>query len=378
MELKPFLLERYFAEYEFSTRYLLSSSDCDGWPQAKILAMADGEARKLWRNLRLGYTESRGLPLLRREISLLYKGLNEDDVLVAAPEEAIFIAMNCLLRKGDRILCTYPGYQSLYEIARSLGCAVDLWKPEEGAQWTFNVGSLKKKISPKTKLIIVNFPHNPTGALPSGGDFHKILSLAQERGIYVFSDEMYRFLEVDLRDRLPSACELYGKAISLFGMSKTFGMAGTRIGWLATRDRALLQRMAEFKDYTTICNSAPSEILALIGLRAKDEIIQVHRRRIERNLTLLDAFFKRNRAAMSWIRPKAGTIAFPKLLRAKNADSFCEAVIKEARVMLLPAAVYGIKGSHFRIGFGRENMPEALERLERFLARHSAGAGLIS
>ena len=330
--------------------------------------MADPEAAALWKDLRLGYAESQGLPLLRREIAALYEGLSADDVLVAVPEEAIFVAVNCLVEAGDHVVCTSPGYQSLYEIARAIGCEVSPWRPVEGAAgWRFDGDALEKLLTPRTKLLVVNFPHNPTGALLSAAEFERVVALARERGIHLFSDEMYRYLEADPADRLPAACTLYDKALSLFGMSKTFGLAGLRLGWLATKDAALLQRMLAFKDYTTICNAAPSEILALIGLRARERLVALHRERIAGNLDRLDAFFKRHAALFSWSRPKAGTVGFPGLRAEKDADAFCDAVMKGAQVMLLPSSVYGYSQPHVRVGFGRRNMPEALERLDRFL-----------
>lgn len=367
MKIDPFALERYFARYEFSTRYLLSSSDCDGWAQTDILALADDEARGLWQGLRLGYTEPQGLPQLRREIAKLYSGIEPEQIVVAVPQEGVFLAMNCILEKGDHVVCTYPGYQSLYQVAESIGCAVDRWEPDERAGWAFDVDALIAKLRPKTKLVIVNFPHNPTGSLPSAKDFRRLIDVLRERGIYLFSDEMYRFLELDAAARLPSACDAYEKAVSLFGMSKTFGMAGIRVGWLVTRDKDLYRRFLEFKDYTTISSSAPSEVLALIGLRAKDAIIAKHRERIARNLDVLDAFFRRHAGSFSWIRPRAGTVGFPGLLLSEGIDGFCERMIRKAEVMLLPSTVYGYPRPHFRIGFGRENLPEVLGRLEEAL-----------
>lgn len=367
MKLKPFKLERYFARYEFSVKYLLSSSDCDGLPQNELLSLADNETKSLWNNLALGYTESLGHPLLRQEIAKLYKGIAIKDCLVVVPEEGIFIALNSILDKGDHIICTFPGYQSLYEIAEGLGCEVIQWKPEEENGWRFNPDFLEEQIKPNTKLIIVNFPHNPTGYLPSKEDSQRIIDIARKHNVYIFSDEMYRYLEYDKNDRLPSACEVYEKAVSLFGMSKTFGMAGVRIGWVITRDTDLYARMATFKDYTTICSSAPSEILSLIALRAKEKIIEKHLARIKRNLDLLDNFFEEHKDRFEWVKPKASTIAFPRLKCNVDTLDFCQKVVKEANIMLLPSTVYDFDSSHFRLGFGRENMPEALEKFREYL-----------
>lgn len=367
MNLKPFKLERYFAKYEFSAKYLLSSSDCDGLLQSELLAMADKETESLWNNLTLGYTESLGHLLLREEIAKLYQGITSNDCLVVVPEEGIYIALNSILQNGDNVICTYPGYQSLYEIAEGLGCEVTKWEPEEANGWRFNPDFLEQSIKPNTKLIVFNFPHNPTGYLPTKADFQRIIDIAKKNNLYVLSDEMYRFLEYDSNDRLPSACEAYDKAVSLFGMSKTFGMAGARIGWVVTKDKDLYAKMATFKDYTTICSSAPSEILSIIALRAKDKIIEKHLTRIKKNLELLDIFFVEHRDLFEWTKPKAGTIAFPKLIGSQNTLDFCQKVVKEANVMILPSTVYDYGDQHFRLGFGRENMPEALERFKDFL-----------
>lgn len=367
MKFKPFELERYFAKYEFSAKYLLSSSDCDGLSQEELVGMADDETRKLWNNLKLGYTESLGHPLLREEISKLYQGISASDCLVVVPEEGIYIALNTILQKGDGVICTYPGYQSLYEVAEGLGCEVIKWEPEEEDGWRFNPDFLEENIKPNTKLIIVNFPHNPTGYLPSKEDFTRIVNIAKNNGIYVLSDEMYRYLEYDPKNRLPAACEIYDKSISLFGMSKTFGMAGARIGWLVTKNKDLYKKMMTFKDYTTICSSAPSEILSLIALRAKNKIIDRHLTRIQRNLKILDKFFLKHKDRFSWHKPGAGTIGFPGILGGVNSFDFCQNVVKKAKIMLLPSTVYGYDDKHFRLGFGRENMPEALEKFEEYL-----------
>ena len=369
MDLKPFKLERYFARYEFSVKYLLSSSDCDGILLSELLEMADAELYYHWNNLALGYTESLGHPLLREEVAKLYQGISADDCLVVVPEEGIYLALNSILNKGDHVICTYPGYQSLYEVAESLDCEVTKWEPEEENGWRFNPEFLDQNIRPNTKLLIVNFPHNPTGYLPSREDYQRIVDTARKNNIYLFSDEMYRFLEHDENERLPSACEIYEKAISLFGMSKTFGMAGARIGWIVTKDKGCYTRMAAIKDYTTICSSATSEILSIIALRSKEKIIDKHLARIKRNIGLLDSFFEKYEDRFAWIKPKAGTIAFPKLKGDVNTLDFCQKVVKEANIMLLPSTVYDFDERHFRLGFGRENMPEALEKFGEYLSR---------
>ncbi|HEY5494805.1 MAG TPA: aminotransferase class I/II-fold pyridoxal phosphate-dependent enzyme, partial [Candidatus Anoxymicrobiaceae bacterium] len=203
--------------------------------------------------------------------------------------------------------------------------------------------------------------------LPVLRDLEQIVEIARKREVYLFSDEMYMFLEQDPGTRLPSACDVYEKAVCLGGVSKTFGMAGARIGWLATRDAGLMERLAQLKDYTTICSSAPSEVLATIALKSADRIIAENLERIKKNLDILDDFFDRHVDVFYWDRPPAGTVGFPRLLSSKTADEFCGAMISAAGVLLLPASVFDFGQSHFRVGFGREDLPGAVEALEACL-----------
>ncbi len=367
MRIAPFQLERYFAQYEFSTPHLLSSSDCEPLTLGELLALGDAESLALWRELSLGYTESQGHPLLRAEIAKLYSQVSPDDVLVVTPEEGIFIAMNVLLDRGDHVIVTYPGYQSLYELARSIGCEVTPWTPDKGDTWRFDLNRLESSLRRHTRLIVVNFPHNPTGANLTSSQFHDLLNMASERGIAVFSDEMYRLLEHDQSARLEPACDVYENAISLSGMSKTFALAGLRIGWLATRNHAFLNGFATFKDYTTICSSAPSEVLAIMALRARDTIVARNLDIIRNNLRELDCFFARYPDVFEWLRPEAGTVAFPALRPPLQIAEFCRGLVEEKQTMLLPGDVYNFPGNHFRVGFGRRSLPQALIRLEEYV-----------
>jgi aspartate/methionine/tyrosine aminotransferase len=176
---------------------------------------------------------------------------------------------------------------------------------------------------------------------------------------------MYWLLEIDASVRLPSAVDLSDHAVVLFGLSKSFGLAGVRIGWLVSRDRRVHAQLAAWRDYTTICNSAPSEILALIALRAKETILARHRERIERNLAVLDDFFGRLRGLFSWVRPRGGSVCFPRLLGEESSWEFAERIVAQAGIMLLPSRVYGYDDRHFRLGFGRQN--DILAKFERFL-----------
>jgi len=368
MRIADFALERYFARWEFAVRYLLCASDVEGWPMADLVALADDEARALWDGLRLGYTESTGHPLLRAEIASLYDEAWPDDVLVfAGAEEAIFCLVNVLVEPGDHVVVTWPGYQSLYEVARAIGADVTLHELHEADGWAFDVERLIRSLRPDTRLVVVNAPHNPTGMLPSPTEWARLSDALADRNIHLLADEVYRYLEVDEADRLVAGADAFPRGISLGVMSKSFALAGLRIGWLATRDRDLLARCAAFKDYTTICSAAPSEILALIGLRARDRVLARSRRIVVDNLALLDSFFGRRTGTFAWVRPRGGSIAFPRLLGEVPIDEFAADLVEAEGVLLLPGSQFGFPGNHFRIGFGRTSLPEALGRLEAYL-----------
>jgi aspartate/methionine/tyrosine aminotransferase len=363
MRLQTFKLERYFAEYEFTTKHLLSASDCESTALPDLLALADDETRGLWERLWLGYTESSGHPVLREEIARLYGGLKGEDVLVAAPEEGIFILMNGLLQPGDEVVLTWPAYQSLEEMARAIGCTVVRWqvRPQNG-QWELDTKELGRLITPRTRLVIVNFPHNPTGYLPSPAIWDQIIRTVSAHGLTLFSDEMYRWLEYDERQVLPSACEVYEKAVTLGGVSKSLGLPGLRIGWLATRDAELLRGASGIKDYTTICSSAPSEILALIGLRAREWLIGRNAEIVKANLRAAELYFGHRRMKYEWLPPNAGPVAFPRWLGNESTQDWADATVRESGVMIAPGEMFDYPG-HFRVGLGRRGFRAALQAL---------------
>jgi aspartate/methionine/tyrosine aminotransferase len=366
MRLPDFELERFFARWEFSVEHNLCASDVEGFPMAELLRRADPEARALWDGLALGYTEAPGHPLLRAEIASLYQGVDPDEVLTfAGAEEAIFVFMNVALEPGDHVVATWPAYQSLHEVARAVGAEVDLL-PLDPDGWSLDPDRLRALVRPTTRAVVVNVPHNPTGALPSHEVFEEVVAIADGAGAWLFSDEVYRFLEHDPADRLPAAVERSARAVSLGVMSKSFAMAGLRIGWVASHDRALLERVAAFKDYTTICNSAPSEILALIALRSREAVLERSLGIVRANLERLDRFFADHASAFSWVRPRAGSTGFPRLLSGGPIERFAAELLREEGVLLLPGPRFGYPGDHFRIGLGRLDLPVALERLERF------------
>jgi len=366
--IKPFKLERYFAKHEFTATYLMSSSDAEPLTMPELLAFADDEHRDMWDNLWLGYTESKGHPQLLKSIASLYDNITSENVLGVVPEEGIFISMSSLLQASDHIVVVSPAYQSLYQIAEERGCDISYWQPNFETL-TFEIETLASLVRDDTKMIVINFPHNPTGAMLTLEQMQAIVEVAKAHDCILFSDEMYRWSEQDESQRLPSACEIYDKAITLCGLSKTFALPGLRVGWLATQNEAIMQTLSTFKDYTTICGSAPSEILALIALNAKDQLIARTLDIVNTNLMVLDQFFAQYSGVVRWNRPHVGMITFVELTHNTSIDTFAEQLVEQEGVMIVPASQFDIEGNFFRLGYGRRNLPQALEHFESFLTR---------
>lgn len=372
MRPKPFLLERYFNEHEFGARYLMGNSDCESFPVDALLGLED-DADRRFRDLRLGYIEPQGTARLREAIASLYSFLNADSILVTTgAQEAILIVMQAMLDPNDHVIVQSPTYQSLYQIAKDMGCVVSLWEMTEGCDntWTVDVGRLQALLHGNTRLIVINSPNNPTGHAVDAATLESIVTIAERRGILLVNDEAYRFMELT-NDAPPPLADLYDRAISIGVMSKAFGLAGLRIGWVASKHRAGLERMREMKYYTSICNSAPSEFLASLALRHKERLLDRNRAIVERNLGHLSDFFSRHRESFRWSMPDAGTTSFPRLGSEASSDDFCSRLLEQHGVLLTPSTVFEYGTRHVRVGFGRANFVEGLAELDAFVTRES-------
>lgn len=371
--LPEFRLEAYFGVWEFKARYHLTASDAQTLSLSELLALGSDADRERWERLGLGYVESRGTPDLLEAIAATYESVTPDDVMCfAGAEEGLYCAMHALLEPGDHAIVLVPNYQSMETVPRSI-CEVTgvALHPENG--WALDLAEVRAAFRSGTRLVAVNFPNNPTGKILGEPDFEALVDLCRERGAYLFSDEVYRGIERDPRKRLPQAADRFERALSLNVLSKAYGLPGLRVGWIACRDRAVLDRMERLKHYLSICNAAPSEALGAIALRAADRILQRNRDLAAQNLEKLDAFFSRHRDRFEWYAPDGGCIAYPRYLGSEGVEQFCKRLVEEAGVLLLPASMYRsdllpTPADRFRIGYGRRGMDEALGAFESFLA----------
>jgi aspartate/methionine/tyrosine aminotransferase len=363
--LPDFKLEKYFSRWEFAATYHLTASDAQTMSIRELLDHATPEDRAAFAELPLGYTETWGTPRLREAVAATYTDCSPDDILAfAGAEEAIFWAMQLLAGAGDHVVVTVPNYQALETVPLVGGVEVT------GVQ--LDLDAVRAALRPNTRLVAVNFPNNPTGAVPDHATWQGLVDLCTERGVRLISDEVYRGLEIDPERTLAQAADLSPTAVSINVMSKSYGLAGLRVGWVACRDHEVLAALERHKHYTSICNSAPSEFLATIGLRAGERIQARNRAIIEANLPLFDAFFAAHRDLFEWQRPDGGCVAFPRYLGADGVEDFCRDLVETAGVLLLPASIYAsdlatVTPDRFRIGVGRSDPEPALAAFETFL-----------
>jgi aspartate/methionine/tyrosine aminotransferase len=362
----PFAIERFYERWEFRAELMLSSSDCESRAVDDLLSL-EPDARERLLGLHLGYTEVPGSPELRGAVAAGYERIEPDAVLsLAAAEEGIFLVYHALLDSASHAIVETPCYGSALELARSTGATVSEWRRRYEDRWDHDVAALQGLLQPHTRVIYINSPHNPTGTQMGPEVFERVLELAKERDIVVLSDEVYRGLEHDTANRLPAACDRYTRAISLGAVSKAHGLPGLRVGWLAGRSPELMDRVKELKLYTTICCSAPSEMLVALALRHADRVIGESRELLLANLPVLQAFLDRHRDTFAWVQPSAAPIGFARVSGVDDVTAWCERIAAEAGVLLLPGSVYG-EPEHVRLGYGRANMPDAVRRLEAYL-----------
>ncbi len=387
-ELEPFALERYFARHEFTAPFLLSPSDTEPLAMVDLLALADDDARSRWERMVLGYTESRGLPALRTAIASFVSEafgvsrcvIGPEDVLVfSCAEEAIYCIVRAMVRPGDEVACTWPAYQSLFEVARAIGATV---RPIPLVMvrgcWDLDPEAIQEAITGRTRLVVTNVPHNPTGMVPSPGSWSLLLDRLAETGSWHLADEVYRPLAHPGVTLPPSPVLDQPRTISLGSVSKAFGLAGVRIGWAACKDPEILGRLEQYKDYTTICASAPSEILALAALRAWRVIVAGQQAIIDANAPALESLAASFPDLVDVPMPSGGSTAFPLWRGPGDAEAMADRAVNEAGVMVLPGSVFdprlvGSKDLHlerrFRIGLGRRDFPQVAARLGAHLSR---------
>ena len=335
----------------------------------EIVQMADDECAALWNNLKLGYTEVPGHPKLREEIrKQIYPTLRTEHILCfAGAEDAIFCSLFALCEQNDEVIVLTPCYQSVLEVPLLKKAKIKQIALKKENDWKIDLEAIEKAIQPNTKCISINFPQNPTGQVITQDELVALAALCKKYNIWLLSDEVYRLLGQPKENWAQSAAEMYDKAISVGVMSKAFGMAGLRIGWIACQNQELLKKAEQVKHYTSICSSGPAEIITLIALRNIKKILARNNAIVGANLAILEDFFKKYDQLFTWIRPQGGCVGFVEYKGKESIEVLAEKLVQEKSVLLMPSSIFEFEGNYFRIGFGRKNMPEALAKFEEFI-----------
>lgn len=372
MKIPPFATEHFYAQYEFTTQYQLCNSDCETVSIAELLTMANIPLSQLGQ-LQLGYTETLGNPQLRDQIAAAYTNIKADDIIVlGTPVEGIYLAARALLNPGDDVVVLSPAYDALINMFEHVVGSEHVHKWEFVANndhWALDFDQLHHLITAKTKLLVVNFPHNPTGYLPTPKQLNELIDIVEKHNLTLFCDEMYFGLVHSGTEAIASAAELTQNAIVLSGLSKTYGLPGLRTGWLIVQDETIRQNIINWKFYTSICPPAPSEFLASAAWEVREQLKHKNIVQIEENLALADTFFVRWPELFTWRRPIAGSTALVGM-NVASVSIFAAQLATEANVLIHPATTLGGDDQHMRMGFGRAGFGTALEQFELYLCKN--------
>jgi aspartate/methionine/tyrosine aminotransferase len=373
-DLPEFRLETYLARWEFAARFHMTASDAETLTMRELLALGGPEALDVLLDTPMSYTQTYGAPDLRAAIAATYDICTPEEVLCfAGAQEGLYCLYRTLLQSDDHAIVVTPNYQSAESIPASI-CATSGVALDEHENWTLHIDQLRAEIRPNTRVISINFPHNPTGKILERDRFDALVALCREHGIWLFSDEVYRLIEHDPALRLPQVVDVYERGISLNVMSKAYGLPGLRIGWVACRDPALLERMVRFKHYLSICNSAPSERLALIALQHHEAILGRTRAIAQESYSKVKGFLTEFPELFETYEPDGGVVMFPRYLGIDGVEEFCRCMVEEAGAVLLPASLYAsaltpTAPDRFRIGFGRRNLDPGLDAMRALIRR---------
>jgi len=373
--LPDFKLETHFSKWEFKARYHMTASDAESISLRDLLSMATPEEREEFEGMWLGYTETWGAPDLRETIAATFATQKASDVLCfAGASEGIFAANSVILDKDSHAIVVTPNYQSHetlpVAICEATGVPLD---PEDG--WSLDINRVAAAIRPNTRLITINFPHNPTGTILPLDRYEALIALCRKHDIYILHDEIFNGLGPTGARHLPFIADVYERGLSLGVMSKSYGLPGLRIGWIACQDAEVLSKMERMKHYLSICNSGPSERLTKIALNNRDALLARNCGIVDENLPKWEAFFSRYPDLFEWRKPDGSCMAFPRYKGPEGVEEFCRSLVEESGVLLLPSTIYSSElgptpTDRFRLGFGRTGLDEGLAALEAHVMRN--------
>jgi aspartate/methionine/tyrosine aminotransferase len=368
LKIETFALERWMTTWETQVEYDIAESGIYPMSVNELLSLLpEGEREATLSGLldmRLGYSEAPGSLELRSLLAATYANSGPENILVTTGAiEANFLAFNILLEPGDHVVAVYPAYQQLYSVPRAIGCDVSLWKLRPENDFRYDLDELETLVRPNTKLIVINTPHNPTGAMLSADDLRRIYALAESLGARVLCDEAYRWLDLPGGDQLaPPMRDLGDLAVSVGTFSKPFGLPGLRTGWLVGPADFIAQCW-HMRDYITLSPGKLNDALAVLAFRNRERIVERTHAIVSANLAAAEQWFKENAEFASWTPPRGGLLALLRYNLDIPSSELADRLAAEYSVMLAPGSAFGYE-HHLRIGVGQtpEVFAEGLAR----------------
>jgi aspartate/methionine/tyrosine aminotransferase len=364
MELKSFLLDKWLDAYEHDIEFNLAASTGPSWTLNQILSLAGDEERERFLNHRVVYSRPAGAEGLRAAIAEMH-GVSVDTVqVVTGASEALLVLMWLAAEPGANVILPQPGFTTFSALPESLRVEPRYYGVRKENGFRIDLEEIKKLADKSTKLILVNSPHNPTGATIGDQEWDDLHEFASSRGIQLVSDEVYHPI---YHGRATQSAARLPHATVIHDFSKAFPLSGVRTGWMIEHDRARRERYWNARAYFSISNNTAGEILAEIAMRQRYIVLARTQDTATQNLRLLDAFMSQHRETLGWIPPRGGMTAFPWLLNGEDSRPFCQAAAEQG-ILLAPGDCFDAP-SHFRLGFAAmtDKFPDALDRLGEFV-----------
>jgi len=364
MQLKPFLLDEWLDAYEHGIDFNLGSSTGPSWTLNEILSLANDEERDRFLNHRIVYSRPAGADGLRSAIAEMH-GVDRDTVqVVTGASEALLILMWLAAEQGANVILPQPGFTTFSALPESLRLETRFYSIRRENEFRIDVEEIKRLADRNTKLILVNSPHNPTGATISDAEMDSLHDFASSRGIQLVSDEVYHPI---FHDQSTKSAARLPHATVIHDFSKAFPLSGVRTGWMIEHDAKRRERYRNARTTFSISNNTAGEMLAEIAMRRRNIVLERTQETATRNLRQLASFMSEHRGALGWIPPRGGVTAFPWLTSGDNTRAFCQAAAEQG-ILLAPGDCWDAP-SHFRLGFAAvtDKFPEALERLGEFV-----------
>ena len=371
MKIKPFAVEEWMNAWEVGAKYNIAETCVDSISMNELFELTGEDKTEFLNRLcarRLSYGDIEGLPEFRKGVCGLYKTLNIENIVpthgASGANHHVFYS---LISPGDRVVSIMPTYQQLYSIPESYGADVQILHLSKENNYLPDLEKLRRLVTPKTKMICINNPNNPTGALMSEQLLREIVEIARSADAWILCDEVYRHLSQE-DGWCPSIVDLYEKGISVSRMSKVFSLAGLRLGWIATHDMSVEKSCLSHRDYNLVSCGVFDEMLAAAALKHRDKLLERSRKIVRENLQILDDWVS-SEPHVSYVKPQAGTTALVYYDLDISSYEFCEEMYKKTGAFVTPGDCFEVPHS-MRIGYayGKQDLIDGLKAISEYIA----------